>query len=357
MTELGAPTEYAAVICDRGGVSPIGDVLPAARLQWGRLLDDTSQAQVEIDLAAHPSVCEALTGLRTWRHELVIYRDAVRVWEGPLTQISGGRDSATLQARDVSVWLSRRLIREAMCWSTECGGAAADLGDIARALVQHAFGPDDPNVLTYLQMRPAGMYGSRVYEGWVSYVLDELNDLARFGIDWTVLGRRILSGDPRTFGQLPTLTCDDFAGDLRIIEDGMTAATRGVLLGGVPTTATDDDPDPVVGLAGGVDPYYGLIEQLAKEDTFLDQPSADGAARAQLANPPPLSVEVPGGSELSAAAPVGINELVPGALAPVELDCSCRAVSTTLRLAKVDVDYGPDGESVGVTLVPPVPEV
>jgi len=141
------------------------------------------------------------------------------------------------------------------------------------------------------------------------------------------------------------LTADDLLGELSVVEDGLAAATRGVVVGG-----------GVVGTCEQSDEFLGLLEQIATEDSILDQVSADAHACAivDTGHPAPLYVDLPGAAQLACNAPVCINELVPGVLVPVLVgpDQMCRAVQSVLRLRSIEVSVNADGETVGVELAP-----
>jgi hypothetical protein len=347
-TELGCATEYSVFVADRGGRTMLtAETLPYTRLSWGRVLDGTSTAQLVVDTGQAPDCCGLLAGLRTWRHELIIYRDQDRVWEGPITAIGpAGRDRVTIDAQDVTAWLGVRGINRDLCWHPdECPDTQpADLSTIAQALIVEGLQLDDPNVLPYLQVSPSGQTGERHYTPDESEtVLDELEELARTSLDYTAVGRSIIIGSPLAFGQLAQLRCDDVVGDIATVEDGVAAATRVVVIG-----------DGVVGTAGGLDPYWGLIERRIRDDSIKDLASAVYAAREILrgSNPPPTYVYVPRGSQLAPSAPVCINDLVPGVLVPAYVDCTCRPTTTVLRLLSLQVEVDAAGEQVRPVLVP-----
>jgi hypothetical protein len=342
--ELGCAAAYTVQVVERGGTTAVTPPLDFTSLRWSRTLDATSDARVVIDVAEAPDCCQQLEDVHDWRHELLIYRDQERVWEGPISSIDpSSSGEIVINAHDVTVWLWMRVIHNRLCFAGSCGGGNPDLSTIAEAIVRDALEPDDPNVLPYLVVMPSGEHGERIYEPLSGYAIDDLDELARTAIDYTALGRSIIIGGPLTFGQLSQLTCDDFASDVATIEDGLAAATRGIVRG-----------DGVVGTYGGIDPYYGLLERFVEAKDIKDAASARYAATQLVAgaNPPPVYVLPPSNSELAATAPVCINELVPGVLVPIAVDCTCRPVSSVMRLAAVKVEFDADGERVRPAFVP-----
>lgn len=342
MASLGNGQDYTCVVTPRDGFGNIGQ-LDAGDITWNRVLDDSSSAQIRVGLSGGSEECCALAGsLRTWGHQIRISRDGVLVWEGPIVHLEYGRDEVIIDARDVSVWLARRVVRSVLDFR---GGE--DLSEIARQLIEHGFAPDDPNVLPYLNIRPSKIRGERYYmPDEPRYILDELNELSRTGIDYTVVGRRIVVFPELSSDTLPMLRQDDFLDELRVAEDGLSGATYAQVRGA-----------GVIGTFGGSDAFYGLLERATVEDNILDQDTADLRAEAivKAGNPIPIYITTPGQSRLACTAPIGINDLVPGMLVPVTLAEGevCRAVSTLMRIISMDVTVVERVETVNIELALP----
>lgn len=338
MGSLGCPETYTVAIGDRTGGREYGSVEPSA-LDWSRILDDTSDASVTVPYQG-AECCALLGKTRTWCNSLIFYRDQQRVWEGPVTRITHRGEDTVLSARDVTQWLFRRKIRALLDYT---GTKKADLAVIARLLVEHGFGPDDPNVLMYLWVSASGIVGERKYAANSGYVLDHLRELARTGVDFTVLGRRIILTGEGPLGRLPGLTDGHFAGPLNVIEDGLSAITHATVLG-----------KGVMAESGGIG-ACGLLEYLASEEEIQDVASARAEAVALVGagEPAPVFVEVPDDAQLAPEAPVGIEDLIPGVVVPVTSTATCRTIAADLRLLRVRVTYTEaDGEKVGITLAP-----
>lgn len=340
MPSLGCADEYAVAVMDRTGRAQQGELVNASSLTWGRLLDDTSEAVVEVPYQG-PDCCGLLADANPWCNEIALYRDGLLVWQGPIETIDYGRDSTTITAKDVTAWLAHRVIKDLLDYSA-AGAGPADLVTIAEALVRHGFSQDDPAVEQYLLTRLSGITGERRYQPNASTVLDELAELARTGIDFTALGRRIIIAGELPLARLAQLGDDDFAGELRVIKDGRQAASAATVVG-----------KGVTGEAGGVGPC-GLLETLANEQEILDEASARAEAEAIVkAGTFPIRMIVPDGSALVPEAPVGINELIPGVVIPVATTETCFSLATDLRLQRLQVSFDAEaGERVAVSLVP-----
>jgi hypothetical protein len=337
---LGCADEYAIAVMDREGRAQQGELANAAAATWERVLDDTSEATVTVPYQG-PECCELLAAANPWCNEVALYRDGLLVWQGPIEVIDYGRETTTITARDVTAWLAHRVIKTLIDYSA-AGAGPADLVTIAEALVRHGLGQDDPAVEQYLLTRLSGVTGERRYDVNSSTVYDELAELARTGVDFTALGRRIILAGEMPLARLAQLGDDHFAGELRVIKDGRQAATAATVVG-----------KGVTGTAGGVGPC-GLLETLANEQEILDTASARAEAEAIIkAGTNPIRLQVPDGSALVPEAPVGINELIPGVIIPVISTETCFDLATDLRLKRLQVSFDPDsGERVAVSLVP-----
>lgn len=338
---LGCADSYQVAIMDRDGDRQLGELLDVSALDYTRILDDTSTARVVVPFQG-PDCCKLLSGVNDWCNSLAVWRGGdTLVWQGPITYLDYGRDDTIIDASDITAWLFKRRIRELIDF-TATGDGAADLVDIAERLVRHAFALDDPGVLDYLLTRASGIVGQRQYKANSAYVGDALAELARTGIDYVAIGRRLILAGEIPIATLVGLSDDDFLGEIRVIKDGRAAVTDATVVG-----------KGTVGRAS-VEGVCGILEVLVNEEEILDQASADAEAASLVAGgyPTPLIVNVPDGSQLAPNAPVGINDLIPGVQVPVTTSQTCRVVAADLRLQRLSVSYGADGESVRVTLVP-----
>jgi hypothetical protein len=341
----GTPSVY---VTDRCGERTLYEVTGISELAWGRVIDESSEAAVAISLSgdADMACCQGIGDTRSWAHGLVIHRDGERVWEGPIVDIGENRDQAVITARDVTAWLDVRTTHTPI----NHAGNPVDLSLIAAEVIISALEPDDPCIQPYVFVNGSGVTAEKELAPNEEYAGDVLRELARSGLDYTTIGRRILIG-PDVGGIYPGggvafahLLDEHFVGGLTILEAGLEAGTRWIVKG-----------DGVTGIAGGIDPYYGLIEQIAKEDGVQQQSLVNASAQSRLAatNPPPLYIDTGQGFGLDPAAPVCIEDLIPGRLLAVTARDHCRQVTEAMRLVAVNVRYTEQaGETVGITLAP-----
>ena len=235
---LGCGT-YRVFVYEQGGERLLGEVEPIERLNFSRVRDDISNATVFS--AGYSADCGQLYGsLRCWMHELVIFRDGVRVWEGPITRIGYKQDSVEIEAKDVMAYAYRRIMREGyndayrLVKSATGNQPEQSLGVLsvvkrAAMLLTQGLAPYDPNVLPYLTTieYPGDAKQARVVANWSRTVWEEVDDLAATaGLDYTTVGRRIMLWDThRAIGRLPELRDGDFSDSPIVTEYGMQLAT------------------------------------------------------------------------------------------------------------------------------------
>ncbi|KAA9379600.1 hypothetical protein F5972_08060 [Microbispora cellulosiformans] len=324
---------HTAAIHDRDGamITPADTLI---EVEWTRVLNAISTAKATI----YPSgdCCQAVDNVRSWRHKLVIYRDGRLVWEGPILDADWKYGGFEVQAGDVLSWLDRRVPHQDIEFDE------TDLADIAEWLIEDGFAPDDPGH-SVQTIGLAGITGGRAYSKDVGQTGDHLRDLADTGIDFTAVGSRILILPEDHTTRVGSLSDADFPDGLTVSEDGVGLATRWVVHGN----------DKVVGEAGGIHPYYGLLERVADESSIRKNSSAAAAARSRLRSSLPAPVWIASQqATLSPDAAVDVPSLVPGWCVDVTSTRTCRVITQSLKIMTVRVMENGSGETVSVQLAP-----
>jgi hypothetical protein len=362
---------YRVFVYDRGGKVRRGEIKPLASVQWGRKRDDISNAIIHV-VGFADDCCELLADLRSWVHEIVIFRDGVRVWEGPVTRITYQTDSVEIEAKDVMAYVYRRIMRQGYNDSYRIVNGRqigmTTVVDRAGRITMNALATNDPNVLPYLTLlrQPDDARQSRIVADFSKTAWEEVDDLAATaGLDYATVGRRIIYWDThRAIGRLPEMRDGDFSEPPVVTEYGMQTAnvfavTNNSGVYGLATPAEEDDPGE----------YYGFIEQIASaygEATSAPTEALTPTARAQLEVtlaqqarrnilgrwPTPLVVRVPDNASLNPDVTLGINQLIPGVWLPLRSSATCRTVSQWQKLDSITVVSTPTGETIGVVMSP-----
>lgn len=379
---LGCGT-YRVFVYDRGGQVRRGEITPIARGVWERKRDDISSLVITTN-GFGEDCCTLLSGLRSWMHELVVFRDGERVWEGPITRIGYKVGEVEIEAKDVMAYLYRRIMRQGYDDSYKViNGQQVGLRFVterAMMIAMNALAPDDPNVLPYLTVMQTDTDArqSRVMADYSRTAWEEIDDLAATaGLDYTTVGRRIILWDThKPIGKLPEMRDGDFSEPPVVTEYGMLlsnyfAVTNGSgVWGAVTATEPDEDfPEDPEKRHPVPRRYYGMIEQLASAygeaagggtDTLTPAQTEQlrVALRSQAARnisgrwPTPLVVRVPDNAALNPEVNVGINQLVPGVWIPLRATGTCRPVAQMQKLDSVSVEFASEGESVRVVMSP-----
>jgi hypothetical protein len=372
---------YRVFIYDQGGRTPRGEIEPLSSLTFGRKRDDISTCLVYTN-GFGSDCCAMYRDLRSWAHELVVFRDEKRVWEGPITRISYLPNSVEIEAKDVMAYLYRRIMRQGFNDSFQMvdpvtrlpvfqGGVQLGLNtvvDRATRIIVNALAPWDPNVLPYLTTltHHDDARQSRVVEDYTQTAWEQIDDMAATaGLDYTTVGRRIILWDTHwAIGRLPEMRDKDFNSPPVVTEYGMQLANYGAVTNGSGVWGAARplaEPSPFV--------YYGPVEMLASAydetsaatDESLTHSSRQalinelsGQARRNIAGrwPTPLVVRVPDNSTLSPNVGVGFEQLIPGVWIPLRSTGTCREVAQWQKLDSVTVTVGENGEQVQVVMSP-----
>lgn len=336
MSVAGCGTHSCRIVDRGGGTVAVADVL--TDVEWNRTLSDWSTATLTVN--PEGDCCERMGRVRAWRHKVIVYRDGVFVWSGPIIHVDWSLGQIEISASDVGAWLDRRVPHATQSF------ADTDLMEIAQWLIADGFAPDDPGHSVQV-VGPAQVRGARDYVQDIGQTGDHLKDLAETGIDFTVLGEKIVLLPENHTASVGRLTDADFPDGLVVAEDGASLITRWVVAGAQAQTGTD--ASDVVGVAGGVHPYYGLLEKYLEQTSIPDDASAIAAAQAKLRASLPVPVFVDSQNvTISPQAAVDVALLVPGWCLDITSTGTCRTVSQRLKIVSVKVtEDGGSGDTPG----------
>jgi hypothetical protein len=352
-------TRHRAYIYDRGAERRIGELFPLTQVAWNRIRDDTSTGVVfaeQPDRRCHEMISE----IEPSRHELVIYRNGERVWEGPIVRTAEKGRQIEVDARDVTHYLNRTIMRSPYnnAYPRIVYGTERLRVILTRELGRREAIEPPINVLPYMQIRTSDDSAKTTRNSlpFEKYVFEELDSMAwKSGVDYTVVGRRLFINDVHdNIGEGPPLSEADFDGDLVVTKYGMETATYSAVT----------DGQGRYGGFGGIDSYYGLIELLhtsfeeGESATTAEAPTTAelvGQARRNIAGryPTPTVLRVPDGSTLNPDTAEKIMDLlIPGVRCPVQATRSYSQIKQTLKLDRVNFVETARGEAITVTMSP-----
>lgn len=328
---VGCSTNTYSITDRAGGFVTASGLL--TDVQYNRVLNDASTAQVTIGVSG-PNCCAELGAVRSWRHQLNLYRGDQFMWSGPITNIDWSWDTVTIDATDIIGLLDRHVPHQDFTFTD------TDLTEIAQQLIEDGLAPDDPGHSVTI-IGPAGVTGGRAYSKNIGQVADHLRDLADTGIDFTAVGNNIVLLPDGFCDVVGRLSDEDLPEGVTVTEDGAALATRWVVAG--------SESSGVVGTAGGPHPYYGLLEQYVEQTSITDQASADAAAAAKLAASLPVPTVIDTQNvTLSPTANVDVQQLVPGWCLVLTTTATCRDITQQLKITGLQItEDGGSGDTPG----------
>lgn len=348
---LGTGVNVAEVY-ERGGQRPLFKVPAVSQLEWGRTLDGISRATIQCtpDTATglgmdwrSPECAGLLSSIHPWAHELVIFRDGSRVWEGPIRRPSQNRGGVTITASDVLGWGERRVQGAARIVE------GVSVRDEASSVIDAMFSSEDYGILDHVTPLGSDTQVTNVDIKAVSgSYYAALASLVNAGLYFTVVGRRIILWADSTFvlGTTPILNpTRHLVGDIETAREGDELASQ--------VWMVNDQSE--YSAYGGSSDFYGFIERSVSATGIGNASIAlfDAAhAFYKLHYPAPESLTVPDGSTLHCDAPFPIESLVPGVLTQVKVSDLTWPVEQTMMLTGLKVTQDAGGEKVGVTYAP-----
>lgn len=354
-----ACSNHSAIIYDRGARSRFVELDEIDKIDWGRVGDDISLANVSF----RGSRCSTnVKYIEPGRHELVVFRGTKRVWEGPVTLMTFQGDHVDLQARDVMHYAERTIMKREYDNSypniTTCIKRSREILVTELARIWERL---EPPIMVVPFLKPIERDGdSKTSRKTIAYektVFDDIDDMARYaGMDYTVVGRSIILFDTDTaLGRTPTLTDADLIGNTEVTVYGMETASLAVV------TGAEGQRGMAVGPNGHPDRYYGAWEIL--DDAYDEESGTDRPTQAELNSqaernvqdriPTPVALRIPDNSTLAATSPLYDPDLlVPGVQIPVLARFPTREISQIMKLREVKWSEDENGETVTITTLP-----
>lgn len=357
MASKKAIQHHQVFVMERGGKRRIGQLRNLDLVRWNRVRDDISEATIHLSGDLSSSQERLLNSMEPGRHEICIYRDGVRSWEGPMLLPTYARDGVTIGAKDVMYYLYRTVMHAGYDSSyPHIEYTTARLKRIMIAELARKEGLTPPyNIVPFITEHHTAddAKTSAVTTPYQYSVFEHIDSMAENnGIDYTVLGRAIHLWDTSvsSMGQTRTVTENDFLGDVYVSVYGSELATASVVTG----------QDGAFSYQGGIDSFYGEWEVIASPYDESDgatpptQAEMDSQAQRNLSGrlPTPLQVRVPDNSSINPNGVLSIADLVPGVYIPLLAKLNIREVSQMQKLNTMQVEETAKGETITVAMTP-----
>ena len=355
MATLGCG-DHQGFIYDKGGTSIAYELDKIQRVDWERVRDDVSDANVTV--SARANCCRDLGDLQTGYHELHLYRDGLKVWEGPITRLDYDNAAVSLYASDI-LWAAQKTVL-ATGYNKAHPNIAKGGWVMNWLLKDQTFAKNgDPwnanNRVHWVQGSDDASTSAAV-KAWSVTTWADFDKFAEDrGMDYTVVGRDIYFWDThlqwRTI--LPELTGEHLQGGLAVGEYGSEFATRVIVTNGNGYASMATAPAYAIARWGYIDQLITTTNEAAGNEVPTNEEKQAWLEQAQSALssafPAPVRVRVPDNSALLPTAPFGINDLVAGAWIHVVSDDLCRDVDQWHKLDRVNVHQESGNEVVTIT--------
>jgi hypothetical protein len=359
--------ETTVGLATRGG----GDVLamlPVSSLAYSRRLDDMGDCTVTVATGdCTDALGVVLTDVNPWEHELVVWRGTSQVWVGPVNEVRWSTGGVSIRARDLFQWAEHRQLAAGTHLDR-----TADLAVIFAEWAVNGFMSTDNSMHVEIRVADCGVSGTREVDNLdYRYTSDELRELARTAVDWTMVGRELwaggedfiadITGGVHTFWDefgvpdfAATVTGDDLpvSPTAPFITEHVDAPEivkpPGVSYVVVRGTATTVDTAQPIGTAGGTNATLGRVDLIESDMSIRDTTSAATAASNRLA----LVGDETMTCRWLVDSSVRFHHLIPGVRIPVAVQTGCRLIDEDMLLVSVDVSVQGGDEVVVLRLGP-----
>lgn len=356
-------------------------------LRWGRILDEVSPANVVIpDEYGGVACCIPYGQLRPWRFGMIIERNDIEVWKGPITGVTrqqpadttGG--TVTIEGLDVIARYQKRFATrtDIVDWkNTDAGVAFTDL------INDHAHLDSDVWFTSAPEIFVGAAVTRRLLPRNFEKASDIITELAESAVDWFVMNGIIYAWDPvegwRYFDGITRTLDGPYNSNMDFIYGLFTEEAFSIPpnwgMAGSSQTNFFVVPAAEQGEFGFRD-YFSAESTASQLDVGVlddsdpspldlpeDTPPADvatalqGRANTYIDQHAMVPITIEGGA-LAQGAPIDIPNLRPGSLWAMDLWDHCFGQLLTvarLKSVTVEVDYreGRISERISPTLYPP----
>jgi hypothetical protein len=350
--------KHTVYIFDRGGSTRVAQLLDLSSVQWSRDRDGVSECTIRVEGSACSAQANVLSQIEPKRHEMVVFRGADRVWEGPVWRVGWHADFVEINAHDIFEYLLATPLSQP--YSSAYPDVETVMNRIQRILdielTRWEVLATPANILPYVDIHhfatdPKTTSVTKAFELTVG---EHIQNLAHYsGIDWACIGRAFHVWDvDRHLGRTQLLTEADFLGSEVILTAYGADHTQNAYVIG---------EDGVYGEAHASEynDYYGpwtkiftaYNEEGTTEPTQVEL-NSQASRNVSGRTPVPVEVRIPDNSSIRLTDTLTIQDLVPGVQIPVLATLNSRRTSQMQKLDHLTVTEDSTGENVQVTLVP-----
>lgn len=314
---------------------------------WDWVLNETSSASLTL---RYPYDCK-LRDAPIWPAytQLWFRRDGVTVWKGFITEwtFTGNRQEGynqlTLNASDWSYLLDRRRIDRDVAYTNEL------LTTIYKNYLDLVFENGSPSDINFI-INNIGIRGDRlVNQVDFKKVRPEIDDLAKAGVDWTVIADTWFVGG-FALGGVNTILDYEFSEESflrapQLRRDALEYATR------IGVRGNND----IRGVYGGADPL-GIIwdNVIDAQDTIKSQAEADSAAKSKWDRVHIPLAYVDGNGVLNPKIPIQITDLVPGVEVRNIMTAEGEIFDKVMRLERTKVSVNEEADEEITVVFQPI---
>jgi hypothetical protein len=350
-------------VMDRGGGVALFDIVPYLTLKYTRVRDDISTCNITVS-TDDVDCCSNLAKLEAGRHEILILRNGVRVWEGPVTRIGYSSSMVEIEARDCWHYVYRTILQAEYNNTYPRTDYAVQRAQI---ILENELGRgwetvDPPiNVVPFLDVRVEvdSATTSRLTLPYEKTAWEEIDDMAaRSGIDYTCVGRSLILFDTDyVLGRTVPMSDADFDGEIIVTQYGMNLCTYSAVTdgqGGWSASKIDEDyygPWEMLETSYTLQDAIQCSESTSKSDA-LDEMREQTVRNLSNRYPSPVVVRVPDNSRLNPDTGLNIDDLVPGVRIPLAATQTCRKVTQEQKLDKVTFTLEGNDEVITVVMSP-----
>jgi hypothetical protein len=364
-------TGHTVHVYDRGGKRRLHTLKDLQQVQYGRVMDGKSTAEITITGQACDEQSDVLNAISPRRHEIVIFRGDDRVWEGPIVNTASTSARFVIKANDVLEYIDFTALSKA--WPTRDDYKMVDriremfeyelktpytVTTGAGTVTVPRWETVDPpaNVSPYLLIAQNGTTITTSETLAFEMTLGEhLGNLGRsVGVNFTTVGRSIVVWDG-SLSKTRTMTEADVNGDFEVIRDGGGFFNVSHVI----AQSQEEDEPPVLGHATNELSFYGPWETIvtvedeasASEDSDASAPTSaalNTQARRALSGkyPVPIILAVGDDGSLTLSDSLTINDLVAGINVPVLAQRNVTPVAQMQRLSQLTVTETSMGETI-----------